>query len=184
VQTQLAQTQIDGKWWQVPEVTRSARQQENDYQWRWAKRVGELVNDRWHEAVAVQLADGSIEGAIVYWTNTRSFVDPEQGAVYVEALATAPRNRSGLVPTPEHRGVGEGLLIRSVVHSYLLGLGGRVNLTSFDDPRTVQFYQNRGFSMVGYDGEDDERLPRLELDSDAAITWLREEGYEYGQDLE
>lgn len=170
----LAHAQIDSKWWELPGVSRDERRAENDYHWRWAKRLGELKNDRWHEAAAVQTDDGDIQGAILYWINGVSYVDKDKGAVSVEAIATAPRNRAWLVDSPVYRGVGERLLLRAVAHSYLLGFAGRVNLVAFDDAKTVSFYLNRRFEAVGYEDE----LPRLELSPEAAANWVREKGYE------
>jgi hypothetical protein len=61
------------------------------------------------------------------------------------------------------------LLLRSVCHSYLLGLGGRVNLMSLPNERTRQFYEHRGFTRLG---ENDEGMVEFELDEAAAQTWL------------
>jgi hypothetical protein len=170
----LAHEQLDSKWWLLPGVSKTERRKENDHSWNWAKRLGELRNDQWHEAVAVQTDDGQIQGAILYRTDAKSFVAEDQGAVYVEALATAPRNRPWLVESPLYRGVGEGLLLRAITHSYLLGLEGRTNLVAFDDDRTIKFYTNRSFALVGYDDE----LPMFELTPEAAKIWLLEEGFE------
>lgn len=169
----LAQERVDGKWWDLPGTSKKVRQQENDYHWKWAKRIGELKNDRLHEAVAVQTDDGDIQGAILYWINGKSYIDEGQGSVSVEALATAPRNRPWLVQSPRFRGVGEVLLLRAVIHSDALGLRGRTNLVAFNDAKTVAFYQNRGFAVVG----NDDDLPIMELAPDAAQSWLRNEGY-------
>ncbi len=133
-----------------------------------------MKNDRWYEAVAVQTDDENVQGAILYWLNTTSFIDQGQGAVYVQALATAPRNRPWLVSAPLYRGTGDALLFRAVVHSYLLGLKGIVNLEAFDDPRLLKFYERRGFSVVGREDE----LPKLELGATEAASWLREGGFE------
>jgi hypothetical protein len=70
--------------------------------------------------------------------------------------------------------VGESLLLRAVLHSYRLGLQGRVNLVAFDDERTLSFYHNRGFQDAG----EEDGLPRLELSSKEAVNWLREEGFD------
>lgn len=171
---ELAQEKIDGSWWETLGVPTHKREEENDHSWRWSKRIGQLRNSRWHEALAAETQDGAVQGAVLYWLNTRSFIQPEKGAIYIEALATAPRNRPWLVDAPVYRGVGESLLLRSVCHSYLLGLEGRINLVAFDDQRTIGFYKNRGLTPAGYD----EDLPRFELEPDAAVSWLKEEGYE------
>jgi hypothetical protein len=130
-------------------------------------------NNKWYETTAIQTAGGVIQGAIQYRIDGRSFVSAE-GVVSVEGLATAPWNRPWLVSRPQFRGVGEGLLIRAALHSYLLGFDGRVNLIAFDDARTLEFYQGRGFSLIGHE----QGFPLLEIMPDAATAWLQEEGYE------
>jgi hypothetical protein len=115
----VAKVKIDATWWQDLGPSTEMRKKENDNSWHWAKRLGELRNDRWHESFAIETQDGNIQGAILYWLNTRSFVESEKGAVYLEALATAPRNRPWLVSSPLYRGVGENLLLRAAVHSYI-----------------------------------------------------------------
>ncbi len=55
------------------------RKKENDHDWKWAKRLGELRNDRWHEAVAAQTDDGDLQGEILYLTNAKSFIEDLQG---------------------------------------------------------------------------------------------------------
>lgn len=175
---QLAKLGIDSKWWELPDVSKSRRAEEIDNSWQWAKKVGELSTDRWHEMTAVQTADDRVQGAIYYRLDTRSFIDRELGAVYVEAIATAPRNRQNLVETPEYRGVGCALLLRAVIHSYELGFGGRVNLQASDDPDRIAFYENRGFQVVGDEGTGENRLVMMELTPEAAAVWLAKEGYE------
>ena len=171
----LAQEKIDGTWWEVAGVSRSKRQLENDNHWRWAKKIGELRNSRWHEALAAQTEDDYVQGAILYRLDTYSFIEAEQGAIYIEGLATAPHNRPWLVDSARYRGVGENLLVRAVAHSYSLGFGGRINLLAFDNERTVSFYEKRGLTLVGF---DDEGLPQFELEPEAAVHWLREQGYD------
>lgn len=170
----VAKTKIDATWWQDLGVSTEMRKKENDNSWHWAKRLGELRNNRWHEPLAVETQDGNIQGAILYWLNTRSFVENEKGAVYVEALATAPRNRPWLISSPLYRGVGENLLLRATLHSYVVGLEGRVNLLSFHNERTLSFYKKRGFKIVGEEGG----LDQMELAPTEAFEWLRDEGYD------
>lgn len=175
---QLAKLEIDSRWWVLPEVSKSRRAVEIDNGWLWAGKVGELSTDRWHEMAAVQTADGRVQGAIYYRFDTTSFIDEELGAVYVENLATAPRNRQNLVEAPQYRGVGCALLLRAVIHSYELGFEGRVNLQAIDDPDRIAFYENRGFQVVGDEGTGENRLVMMELTPEAAAVWLAKEGYE------
>jgi hypothetical protein len=105
---------------------------------------------------------------------TSSFVNETDGAIYVEGLAAAPRNPPWLTDSPMYRGVGEELLLTAVRHSYLIGFEGRVNLVACNEPKTISFYENRGFSIVGHE----EELPQLELSPSAAIALLRRGGYD------
>lgn len=75
---------------------------------------------------------------------------------------------------PIRGGVGKGLLLRAVCHSYLFGLGGRVNLVSVPRERTRRFYERRGLVAVR---EDEEGSIEYELSDEAAQRWLQEEGY-------
>lgn len=175
--TRIAKKSIDCKWWVLPDVDKKRRVQENDHHWQWGKRLGRLTNDKWHRALGIETSEKSIEGAILYWFNTKSEVHQDEGAVYVESLATAPHNRKTLVKTPAFRGIGETLLFHAVFESYNYGFGGRVNLRSFNEQSTIAFYENRHFEIVGYDGDGNERLPILELSPVAAECWLKSEGY-------
>lgn len=170
----LAKAKIDGSWWNLKEVATLDRKKENDNHWKWAKRIGELRSHRWHEALCVQTSDGDIQGAILYRLDTTSFVSPEVGAIYVEGLATAPRNRPWLVDSPKYRGVGEHLLLTAIRHSYELGFKGRTNLLPFDDERTIKFYRKKGFEVVGREDE----LVQMELGPEGALALLRGEGYD------
>ena len=170
----VAKTKIDATWWEDLGASTEMRKKENDNSWHWAKRVGELRNARWHEPLAIETPDGNIQGAILYWLNARSFVESDRGAVYVEALASAPRNRPWLVSSPLYRGVGEGLLLRATLHSYVVGLEGRVNLLSFHDEATVSFYKKRGYEIVG----EEQGLVQMELLPTKAFEWLKDEGYD------
>ena len=157
----LAQVEIDTKWWQIPDVSQAKRSQESDHSWRWAERLGQLRGRQWFSALAVQTDDRRIQGAILYRSDALSFVEAGVGAVHIEAVATAPRNRSWLVSAPVYRGVGSGLVFCAVLHSYQLGLGGRVNLVSVNDRRTTDFYNHLGFTQAGDDGEEgEEKLPK------------------------
>ncbi len=98
-------------------------------------------------------ADGEVQAAAIYRIDTASVLDcgpdgePAPG-VYVEYIATAPRNRGRLVQTPVYRGGGMALLTRAIAHSYQLGFGGRVNLASLPHPDTETFYANAGFERT------------------------------------
>jgi GNAT superfamily N-acetyltransferase len=169
----LAADGIDGEWWDL-DVSSSLRAKEGDHHWRWRKIVGQHHGDRVWEALAVQSSSGEIEGAIVYRIDALSQIDIGEGAVYADRLSTAPRNRPSLVESPSYRGAGTILLLAAVRHSYLLGLGGRVWLSSLPSERTRDFYRNRGFQVIS---ESEDGIIDFELPTATAVAWLEEEGY-------
>ncbi len=169
----LAADRIDGEWWEL-EVSRKLRAEEGDHHWRWRQIVGQHRADRAWETLAVQSAGGAIEGAIAYRIDALSQIDSGEGAVYADRLATAPRNRPWLVKAPTYRGAGSALVLAAVRHSYLLGLGGRVWLTSLPSEQTRDFYAKRGF-RVTFEREDG--TLDFELPTAVAVAWLEEEGY-------
>lgn len=170
---EMAADRIDGQWWKIG-AFKSAIQAEGDHHWLWRKIIGVLRTQRNKEALAVETEDRAIQGAIVYRIDAISQVEPDFGAIYVERLATAPRNRPWLVNPPHLRGVGKILLLAAVRHSYLLGLGGRVWLTSLPSERTRMFYVNRGFEVIFQNSDD---TIDYELSAARATAWLEEEGY-------
>jgi hypothetical protein len=169
---EMAQRKIDGQWWQIG-GSRTKRREEGDHDWNWTKIFGENRGALHREMVAVVTADAAVQGAITYWTNGKSLLDSELGSVYVQFIATAPRNRPWLVDKPFFQGVGYQLLLYAVCHSYILGLGGRVTLVSLPTEKTKEFYTNRGFTKIS---EDENGNMEFELMTADAERWLREEG--------
>jgi hypothetical protein len=171
---ELAAAKIDGRWWDIQRKPGINLDKEGDHHWAWRKLVGAHRNDLVWEFAAVLTDDGEIQGAIGYRIDFKSFLAPDLTSVYVDRLAAAPRNRPWLVEDPSYRGAGTGLLLRAVCHSYLLGLGGRVNLVSLPSERTRQFYEGRGLIPVR---EDKHGSVEYELSEQAAQQWLQHEGY-------
>ena len=169
----IAASRITGPWWSGLAVSAARRQAERDHHWNWTQHVGSLRNDIFARCVAVQTPDGEIQAAMTYRVNGRSFLEPGEGAVYGERLATAPRNREGLVPAPLYRGAGMALMNYAICHSYQLGLGGRMTLRSLPTPQTIEFYERLGFRATGEVGDD---MMLYELGSHGASTLLRERG--------
>jgi hypothetical protein len=169
---ELAATGIDGAWWAIP-ASKRMREAEGDHHWKWRKLVGLRHNQLTWEALAIQSAGGAIEGAMLYRIDAKSQIDPGQGVVYVDRLATAPRNRLWLVASPKYRGAGSVLLLAAVRHSYALGLGGRVWLTSLPSEQTRDYYHKRGFQVVF---EDEDGMIDFELSAVEAQRWLTSEG--------
>ena len=111
---------------------------------------------------------------MLYQIDAKSQIESGAGAVFVDRLAAAPRNRPWLASPPRYRGVGTVLLLAAVRHSYSLGLGGRVWLVSLPSERTKEFYKNRGFRRIYDDGDG---MIDFELPAAKAETWLKNEGY-------
>lgn len=170
---ELAAKEIDGTWWSLP-ASKSARKNEGDNHWLWRKIVGLNHAKLTWEALAVQSASGAIEGAVAYRIDAESQLQPGEGAVYVDRIAAAPRNRPWVVEPPKYQGIGRVLLLAAVRHSYLLGLGGRVWLTSLPSERTRKFYRDRGFEVIF---EDSDGMIDFELPTAAAERWLKKRGY-------
>lgn len=169
----LAKKQMDTAWWQIG-GSKSDRKKEGDHGWRWVKIYGEFSRSKFGELLGLETENSEVQGAIGYWTNGRSILKPnDYGAVFIHYLATAPRNRPWLVENPCFQGVGTALLYYAVCHSYTLGLQGRVTLVSLPTERTRDFYEHRGFIKVS-EGEDG--MIEMELESEAAMAWLREKG--------
>lgn len=60
----------------------------------------------------------------------------------IEYLASAPWNRNIASPRT-YKGVGKGLTLLAVIHSYILGMGGRVVVESLEGAQS--FYAGLGF---------------------------------------
>lgn len=168
----LAAKGIDGTWWNLP-ASKSVRNEEGDHHWLWRKIVGANHAKHTWEALAVQSAGGAIEGAIAYRIDAESQLQSGEGAVYVDRIATAPRNRPWVVEPPKYRGIGSILLLAALRHSYLLGLRGRVWLTSLPSERTRKFYRDRGFEVIF---EDTDGTIGFEMPAEVAEKWLKKKG--------
>ena len=170
---ELAATKIDGTWWKIP-ASKEERDAEGDHHWSWRKLIGMYRNQLAWEALAVQSAGGEVEGAMLYRIDARSQIDIGEGAVYIDRIATAPRNRPWLAGTPKYKRVGTNLMLAAVRQSYALGLGGRVWLTSLPSERTREFYRKWGFEVIF---EDEDGMIDFELPCATAERRLRSEGY-------
>lgn len=167
----IAQTKIDGRWWNLVDVPKSKRKEENDNKWNWTKNVGLHRNQLLWECVAVLSSENEIEGAMIVRFDVKSRIESDKGCVYVDLLATSPRNREWLVTQPVYKGIGTELLYWAVRKSFELGFDGRVALDAVPKPKTLEFYQNRKFQKVFpiYD-----ELIGYELSAENAGTWVFE----------
>jgi hypothetical protein len=109
------------------------------------------ITDNRFEAYAIEY-QGLTQGLI--WLETqwhRSWLNPEQHLVYVEALAVAPWNRKNLQYPPYLKGTGNALMIFARERSQALGYQGRIGLHSL--PASENFYHRQNMSDYGEDPE-------------------------------
>ena len=133
----------EDNWWAGIFEPKSPIADEPDYHWNWVDVISrQVLNKPTARSVCLKSPDGAIQGAMVYRIGARSALNPGKKVVYVDRLATAPRNRSNLVPTPRFSRVGECLLRYAMVDSISYGLGG--GLTVFPIAN-IPFYERQGF---------------------------------------
>lgn len=122
---------------------------EEDAFWSWARKKELALNDNRYEAYAIEYEDLT-QGLM--WLETqwhRSRMRSHQPLVYVEALASAPWNRSRTNPIPSFIGVGTALLRFARQRSLQLGYRGRLGLHAL--PGSESFYENLNMLNFGYD---------------------------------
>jgi hypothetical protein len=137
----LARTHIDDRWWNEPWMKGGLRRSAEDYRWRWRKLVGKFQSKWYVQCIAVQTIDEEIQGAIIFDPNRKSLLNPDEGSVYVEFLAAAPRNRMNLAPRPLYCGAGGGLLVATMIYSRKIGFGGSLTLESL--PGSFGWYKEK-----------------------------------------
>lgn len=167
---EAAKNLIDATWWGDLGPTLRQPANEPDRKWEWRALVSVYRNKPYFRAVCVKTTDGEIQAAMLFCVDALSALDDGERAIFVDRLATAPRNRDGLVANPLFRGAGIGLLTYAVAASYSLGFSGRVNLFPIAHEG---FYLNRGFLRTET-VQDDEGL--YELPASAALQLLQERG--------
>ena len=123
----------------------------DDAFWDWVRKKRLALTDDRYEAYALESEDLT-HGLL--WLETqwhRSQWVVGQPLVYVEAVASAPWNRSLLNPQPWLSGVGSALLDFARRRSLDLGYGGRLGLHAL--PSSESFYETRNMMNLGYDPE-------------------------------
>ena len=165
-----AKNLIQSIWWTDLASTLRDPADEPDRHWDWRQLVSHYRNKPYFNTVCVKTADGAIQGAMIFRVDALSVLEGNERAVFVDRLATAPRNREGLVEMPSFRGTGIGLLTYAVAVSYSLGFSGRVNLLAIAHEG---FYVGRGFLRTDIIQEG-ERL--YEVPASTAVDLLRQRG--------
>lgn len=165
-----AKDQIDGRWWKDLGETKIEPLDEPDSHWEWRAIVSTYQNKPYFQSVAAITPDGEIQAAMVYRVDLKSVLEPDKRAVYVDRLATAPRNRDKLMESPLYRGGGYGLLVYAIAQSYSLGFEGRVNLLPIAN---LAWYESRGFTQTDEETADG---PLYELPKDRSLQILKQRG--------
>ena len=166
----LARDRIDGVWWgKLNELTGP---RDRDEHWEWGS-IADQCGVRGGWCKGAETPDGHIQGAIAYTANGRSLLEPGEVSLYVAYVATAPWNRGWLVDRPMYRGTGGRLILHASLHSYVLGLKGRLRLSALPSQNTIDFYGSMGFTEL--DGNED-RTINMELSADKAMAWFEREG--------
>lgn len=167
---ETAKSRIDQAWWK--ELVSPLRDPTNepDWDWEWRLLVSKRQNKWYFQSKCIVSQNGGVQAAIQFRVDAISAAKPDEQAVFVDRLATAPRNREGLTESPLYRGEGDGLLLYAVAVSHSLGFGGRVNLFPIAHQ---EFYVKRGFQSTKIThGED----VLFELPAVSATAWLRKRG--------
>jgi hypothetical protein len=167
---ETAKTKIDGVWWREIAEFIAPPSDELDHHWRWRDLISIQQNQPGVRAACVQTMDAEVQAAILLRITGDSALEENAGAVFIDRLATAPRNRANLVRNPRFRGAGTALINYSIVLSHSLGYAGRVNLYVAG---SEAFYRSLGFvptSVVHEDGT------LFELPTAAATQWIVQRG--------
>ncbi len=171
----MAFRRVSYEWWRFydhgPFADKEKYREPEDRHWRWVSIVRRLRKNPLSVRAAVQTSDLHVQGATIYRLNGISYLEPGEGAIFGEFLATAPRNRETYVKNPLYRGVGGGLMIMMMLHSFLMGFKGRVNLHAL--PQSVEFHEKYGFLKTT---DENDRKILYEARSDHALRLLQEAG--------
>jgi hypothetical protein len=94
--------------------------------------------------------DSIAQGIIILQTNEyHSRLDEDKNLIYVDLLTVAPWNRAAILGRRNYKGVGTVLLTFAMLHSFNLGLQGRIALNTVKEAE--DFYQKLPFFDGGYD---------------------------------
>ena len=163
-------------WWQDSGLISAFVPKPIDLDWQWGD-VEVEIDGRLFTAqkIAIVTGDGEVQGAAMVTTEpVDSALEPGQGALFLERLFTAPRNRPNLRVDgrPYFLGVGAELLTWAVEMSKLLGYSGRLRLDG--SPDAIDWYKKRGLKSLDMDSmlfEGTEFTP-MELPAIAAAMLL------------
>ena len=122
-----------------------------DARWMWDYKLRQAQQESRYEAYALEV-ESFTQGLLFLETQwRRSHLPQRYPLVYVEALASAPWNRSAIERPPFLRGVGRTLLLFARRRSVELGYGGRVGFHSLLEAEG--FYRHLQVPDYGADPE-------------------------------
>ena len=128
--------------------------EQSDAMWMWDYKLRQAQQESCYEAYALE-AESFTHGLMFLETQwRRSHLPQHYPLVYVEALASAPWNRSAIEQPLFLRGGGQTLLLFARRRSAELGCGGRVGLHSL--PEAEGFYRYLQVPDYGADPEKED----------------------------
>jgi len=170
---EIARLRIDARW--LLDVDKPEFKQ--DWDWLWGDEIAKRQMDPAFKALAISTADEEVQGAVAYTLGVRSVLEPTCFAVHIDLLGAAPRCRGAARKAPLYDDVGEQTALLPVIHSYELGLDGRVNLGALEGAE--RFYRRLGFEATGEmeqeEGEEQGRMV-FELRPEKALEWMQRKG--------
>ena len=122
-----------------------------DGHWEWPQKAVAASSNMGQETFAIE-CDGKTQGMLLVDLTQFTRLDEQKNLelVYVDLVATAPWNRTNLVPNPIYRGIGRVLIATAISLSIDLEFKGRLGLHSL--PQSETWYaQQAGFTNLGLD---------------------------------
>lgn len=161
---------IDQAWWNGLGETLVEPGGEPDSEWRWRSLISQRQNKPTFAFIGLTTTDGEIQAAMIYQRGVKSVLHAEKMAVFVDRIATAPRNRHHLVRSPKYSGCGTQLLAYAAAASYLQGAAGRVILIA---SANEDWYTSRGCVKTDQLTDDG---PIFELPAENALRLMTGRG--------
>ena len=93
---ETAKNLIDAEWWTPTVAVVRDPKQEPDRHWDWRAIVSKHQNKPDFAAKCVVSQDGLVQAAVLFRVDALSALEKGERGVFVDRLATAPRNRDGL----------------------------------------------------------------------------------------
>ena len=140
-------------WWTDDSLSEILYPMPIDRHWNWNRMAIRYAGRKLQSTkVAIVTGDQAVQGAMMMSTErVPSSLDPHAGALFVELLFTAPRNRPGLRTDgkPLFLGVGTELLSWAAWLSRRNGCEGRLLLDA--SPDYIEWYVRRGLQILSAD---------------------------------